>query len=56
MADIKVCLGCGEEEARFKLIVNGGKDTVELFCADCMGHVIMDAPDDIKSITPLEGN
>ncbi len=48
------CFGCGEEIARFKLIVNDVESTVELFCADCMGHLVMDAPDDIRSITPME--
>ena len=34
------CLGCGEEEAKFKLTVRDGVE--ELFCADCMGHIFFD--------------
>ncbi len=50
MAD-KNCLGCGEEEAKFKLTVPDG--TEELFCADCMGNIFLDIPEDILKVEAI---
>ncbi len=50
MAD-KNCLGCGEEEAKFRLTVRDG--TEEHFCADCMGHLFLEVSDCILKVEAI---
>ena len=60
MAD-KKCEGCGEEQATFVLTIKeempydeDTKNIKEYYCADCMGHLIIEVTDGIVSIFPME--